>query len=661
MTGKGKYALVVANSLYDDALLRQLVAPSQDAEALSEVLASPDICGFEVQKLIDEPSYRICEKIEAFFDERERDDLALLYFSGHGITDDDGLLYYAGSNTQHKRLRSTAVAATWVNEAMTLCRSRRQVLLLDCCHSGAFARAKSASAVNIGPQLAGRTPEEGRGRFVLTASDSLQYSFEGDAVEGQGVYSVFTRAVVEGLRTGAADLDNDGLITLDELYSYVHRRVREQTPQQSPRKWESDAEGNLVIGLNRRPVPAALPEDLQAAIDSYVPEARLKAVERLDRLLRGKHRGIAIAAQETLQALSNDDSRRVSDAACQSLAAYGAELGSEQLAKRAVREQVTVAAQDQELEPESSPELERAREDQIGTAVDSEREQGKRVDVLVAEAGTRESEGSVEAGRRSESQESAEVPAETPSSIAPVTLLSASCNPDTGGPDAPELFSTIDADLPQASRGRLSLIVASVVIVCVAVFLLVRYRLPPQPVPVENTQPGEMQSGTQRRNPTGPTPAHDQLLTDQNAPPERSKNSNPPNGTNLRPRSPLVAASVEAEGGSISVNSGAPKVQATVPKRVNFSAAVASGMLIQKTEPVYPPIAEAAHVSGTVVLRAIISKSGSIEGLQIISGPAMLGQSALDAVRTWRYRPYLLNNEPVEVETTINVIFSTNQ
>jgi len=71
-----------------------------------------------------------------------------------------------------------------------------------------------------------------------------------------------------------------------------------------------------------------------------------------------------------------------------------------------------------------------------------------------------------------------------------------------------------------------------------------------------------------------------------------------------------------------------------------------------------PPIAKAARVSGTVVIQATISKSGTIENLKVISGPAMLQQSALDAVRSWRYRPYLLNNDPVEVETTINVIFT---
>jgi len=85
---------------------------------------------------------------------------------------------------------------------------------------------------------------------------------------------------------------------------------------------------------------------------------------------------------------------------------------------------------------------------------------------------------------------------------------------------------------------------------------------------------------------------------------------------------------------------------------------VAAGYLLQKTMPVYPPIAKAARVQGTVVLQATISKTGTIEGLHVLSGPAMLQQAAVDAVRSWRYRPYLLNGDPVEVETTVNVVFT---
>jgi protein TonB len=130
------------------------------------------------------------------------------------------------------------------------------------------------------------------------------------------------------------------------------------------------------------------------------------------------------------------------------------------------------------------------------------------------------------------------------------------------------------------------------------------------------------------------------------------------------PTSGFGVAGMEGLGGSSSAvndslfgNKG-PQVKAAAPKKVNISAGVMQGMLLQKTVPVYPPIAKAARVSGTVVLQATISKTGSIENLRIISGPAMLQQAALDAVKSWRYRPYLLNNDPVEVETTVNVIFT---
>jgi TonB family protein len=93
-------------------------------------------------------------------------------------------------------------------------------------------------------------------------------------------------------------------------------------------------------------------------------------------------------------------------------------------------------------------------------------------------------------------------------------------------------------------------------------------------------------------------------------------------------------------------------------QRVQLSAGVARGRLLQATTPVYPPIAKAMRITGTVVLQATISRSGSISEMKVLNGPPMLRQSALDAVKTWRYRPFLLNGRPVEVETTINVVYT---
>lgn len=94
------------------------------------------------------------------------------------------------------------------------------------------------------------------------------------------------------------------------------------------------------------------------------------------------------------------------------------------------------------------------------------------------------------------------------------------------------------------------------------------------------------------------------------------------------------------------------------PKRIRIGGMVQQANLVRMVQPVYPAIAKAARIQGTVVLHAVIAKNGAIEELQYMSGPPLLVQSAMDAVRQWRYRPTLLNGEPVEVETTIQVIFS---
>ena len=129
------------------------------------------------------------------------------------------------------------------------------------------------------------------------------------------------------------------------------------------------------------------------------------------------------------------------------------------------------------------------------------------------------------------------------------------------------------------------------------------------------------------------------------------------------PSSGFGASGMEGLGGAgvagnVFNGQNGPKVKAAAPSRISISAGVAGGLLIQKTSPVYPQIARQARASGTVVIQATISKTGVIENPRAVSGPTMLRQSALDAVKTWRYKPYLLDGYPVDVETTVSVTFS---
>jgi hypothetical protein len=320
MMKEKRFALIIANNQYEDSGLSRLEAPVQDSEALACVLSNPKIGGFEVQTLINEQSFKVNQKIETFFKECKRDDLLLLYFSGHGIKDETGQLYFATTDTKRKLLNSTAVPARFVNDMMRKSHSRRQVLLLDCCYSGAFARGMTVRAnddIGVGEYF-----KEGRGQVVLTASDAIQYAFEGDQVKGKGIHSVFTQTLVDGLETGKADIDSDGYVSFDELYDYIREHVGNQMPQQEPRKWAFDVQGEIIIARNPKPVTKPLPLELQQAIDIPLAGVREGAVNELGRLLRSVDKGLKNAALETLKRLTHDDSRRVSTLADEILAMY---------------------------------------------------------------------------------------------------------------------------------------------------------------------------------------------------------------------------------------------------------------------------------------------------------------------------------------------------
>jgi protein TonB len=107
--------------------------------------------------------------------------------------------------------------------------------------------------------------------------------------------------------------------------------------------------------------------------------------------------------------------------------------------------------------------------------------------------------------------------------------------------------------------------------------------------------------------------------------------------------------------------SGAPPPTKTAPKRVTVGGNVQAARLVNKVQPLYPPLARQTRISGTVKLHAIIGKDGTVQRLEVQSGHPLLVQSAQDAVRQWRYQPTLLNGEPVEVDTEIDVIFSLAQ
>ncbi|HEY2286814.1 MAG TPA: caspase family protein, partial [Streptosporangiaceae bacterium] len=311
----------MANDEYEHEGLGQLSAPSADAQALAGVLGDEQIGDFDVQIVRNEPAHIIQALIEELFSEARPDDVLLVHFSCHGLKSESGELFFAAANTRPNRLGSTAVSADFVQRCLRTSRSRSVVLLLDCCYGGAFARGVTVRAAGDVDVLGSFPPERagsGRGRAVITASSAMEYAFEGDRLSDDAgpQPSVFTSALVEGLASGDADRNQDGWVSLDELYDYVFDKVRERNPNQTPSR-DVEMQGDLFIARRSHPVtrPAPLSPELRQAIDSPLAGVRGGAVEELARVLRAGHAGLVLAARIALEDLTEDDSRHVSAAA----------------------------------------------------------------------------------------------------------------------------------------------------------------------------------------------------------------------------------------------------------------------------------------------------------------------------------------------------------
>ncbi|WP_214108365.1 caspase, EACC1-associated type [Acrocarpospora catenulata] len=312
-----RYALLVGADTFDDPGLRRLYAPSTDILELSEVLGAPDIGGFEVQAIVNQSHSKVIRQIHAFFSRRRRDDLLLLYFSGHGLEDHNGNLFFAMPDTELEYLESTAVAAQAVHSFMNATAARTKIVLLDCCNSGSFPRGMTAKA---GGSMHTVQRLGGHGRVIITASDAMQYAFEGDDLTGRGVRSIFTRVMVEGLETGRADLDGDGEIDIDELYSYIHDRIVAENPAQVPRKWALGVKGKVVVARSR-PQGDSLPIELVQALLSSFARIRRSAIEEVGRLLESGETRLYDAAVAALQQAALDTDSNVSAAAAKLLQA----------------------------------------------------------------------------------------------------------------------------------------------------------------------------------------------------------------------------------------------------------------------------------------------------------------------------------------------------
>ncbi|MEV8442280.1 P-loop NTPase fold protein [Actinosynnema sp. NPDC051121] len=246
-TGRRR-ALLVSTGEFTDGRLRPLPSARADGEALAAVLSDPDVGGFDVEWLAEPTADRARRAIASFFRDASRDDVLLFYYTGHGLKTDDGVLHLAAADTESSLLSATAIPATFLSDVVGQSRAANAVVILDCSYSGSYLEVGRIAV----------------GQAVLASSRRTEYAFE--SVEGGRPGSRFTAVLLEGLATGNADLDGDGLVEIRELYSYIHDGMRSsdtQTPVMS-----STLAGPLYIAgaPGGRRAPTAPPTEVDAPL-----------------------------------------------------------------------------------------------------------------------------------------------------------------------------------------------------------------------------------------------------------------------------------------------------------------------------------------------------------------------------------------------------------
>jgi GUN4-like/Caspase domain len=225
-------ALLIGTKTYQTGF-KPLNSAPYDVEALADLLRHPEIGGFNpanVQVLVDRASGDLATQIETWYLQQSQDDFALLFIAGHGVKDGDRRLHFAATNTTKegdRLITTTAVAASSLSNWLRGSKAQRQVVILNCCFSGAFG--------DLVPMDEGTIDVEevlgAEGRVVMTSTSSMDYAFE----RQNGELSVYGHYLVEGLRTGAAATQGSDEITVDELHQYVSRKVQEEAPAMVPK------------------------------------------------------------------------------------------------------------------------------------------------------------------------------------------------------------------------------------------------------------------------------------------------------------------------------------------------------------------------------------------------------------------------------------------
>ncbi len=238
-----RYAILIASSQFEDDNLQKLKCPENDVDGLDRILKSKEYGNFSnTFPLKNSPHHRVQEEIDRVIQTANKDDLILIYYSGHGKLDHAGKLHLATTNTNAKYLKSTSISINFIKDLLDDSRTTKVILILDCCYSGlageAFARGGFHEELQSLSQVTGT--------YIITASSGTQAAFE----KPEDGYGVFTKHAIEGITSWEA-ANKEGNVTMDSLYSYIDKEMQKEGIQR-PMKWALDVTGELVIASRNK-------------------------------------------------------------------------------------------------------------------------------------------------------------------------------------------------------------------------------------------------------------------------------------------------------------------------------------------------------------------------------------------------------------------------
>ena len=297
-----KKAVLIGSSTFPNSrgALRPLRCPAADVEAMRGALADEERCWFNpIHILLDASHNDVLVRINEVLRDADKEDLVLVYYSGHGLLDTLGKLHLATADTDETLLPATSVPLSAIRDCLLHSRCQRFVLVLDCCYAGAAGRQFAGKVKERLDEFSGDLPG-GVGEFVLTASTAVEAAEQKE----NDRLSVFTKHFVNGIRSGAADTDGDGLIRLEELYEFVRGGVLAESHQE-PQRWALGSAGSFILARTPDATQNLIQESVreklrQRGIAERLPPAILAGLREMTKMkleeFRTKHNGTGALA-----------------------------------------------------------------------------------------------------------------------------------------------------------------------------------------------------------------------------------------------------------------------------------------------------------------------------------------------------------------------------